>query len=46
MYDLWFAHRGRVLKKGRQRTLEQIEWTFGNDVLPALGKLSIYTIKA
>jgi Protein of unknown function (DUF3438). len=24
MYDLWFAHRGRVLKKGRQSTLDQI----------------------
>lgn len=45
MYDLWLAHRGRVLNKGRQSTLEQIERTFDNDVLPALGKSSIYAIK-
>lgn len=37
--------RGRVLKKGRQSTLEQIERVFDNDVLPALGKSSIYSIK-
>lgn len=45
MYTLWFEHRGRVLKKGRQSTLEQIERIFDNDVLPALGKSSIYAIK-
>lgn len=45
MYALWLARRGRVLKKGRQSTLEQIERVFDNDVLPALGKSSIYSIK-
>lgn len=45
MYALWLEHRSRVLKKGRQSTLEQIERIFNNDVLPALGKSSIYAIK-
>lgn len=35
----------RVLKKGRQSTLEQMQRIFDNDVLPALGKSSISAIK-
>ncbi|MNP02852.1 Prophage CP4-57 integrase [compost metagenome] len=45
MYALWLEHRGRVLKKGRQSTQEQIERIFDNDVLPALGKSSIYPLR-
>lgn len=44
MYDLWVEHRARVLKVGRQSTLTQIQRTFTNDVLPSLGKRSIYDI--
>lgn len=41
----WVAHRKLELKEGRQSTLSQIQRIFGKDVLPALGKLSIYDIR-
>ncbi len=45
IYDKWIAFRGRDLKEGRQTTLTQIRRIFAKDVLPSLGKLSIYEIR-
>lgn len=33
MYDLWFKHRSRVLKKGRQITLAEVQRIFDNEIL-------------
>jgi hypothetical protein len=41
----WLAHRERGLKKGRQTTLSILPRVFAKDVLPLLGKRSIYDIK-
>jgi len=45
VFDAWVAHRSKELKEGRQSTLSQILRNFNNDVLPALGKVSIYGIR-
>src|SRR5574337_636114 len=45
VYRKWLTHRGLSLKKGRQTTLSILPRVFAKDVLPALGKRSIYDIK-
>ena len=45
IYDKWLAHRELGLKKGRQTTLSILPRVFAKDVLPFLGKRSIYEIK-
>jgi integrase len=45
VYKQWFAHRALSLKKGRQCTASTLPRIFDNDVLPLLGKRSIYEIK-
>jgi len=45
VFDAWVEHRRKELKEGRQSTLSQILRIFGKDVLPALGKMSIYDIR-
>lgn len=45
VYKQWFAHRALSLKKGRQCTSSTLPRIFKKDVLPALGKRSIYEIK-
>jgi hypothetical protein len=45
IYKKWLAHRELSLKKGRQTTLSILPRVFAKDVLPALGKRSIYDIK-
>jgi len=45
VFDTWVEHRRKELKEGRQSTLSQILRIFGNDVLPSLGKKSIYDIR-
>lgn len=41
----WVEHRKLELKAGRQSTLSQINRIFDKDVLPTLGKLSIYDVR-
>ncbi len=45
VYRKWFAHRELSLKKGRQCTASVLPRIFDKDVLPLLGKRSIYEIK-
>ncbi len=45
VYRKWFAHRELSLKKGRQCTASVLLRIFDKDVLPLLGKRSIYEIK-
>ncbi|MGR4897326.1 tyrosine-type recombinase/integrase [Stenotrophomonas sp. LARHCG68] len=45
VFDAWVEHRRKELKEGRQSTLSQILRIFGKDVLPILGKMSIYDIR-
>ena len=45
IYKKWLVHRELSLKKGRQTTLSILPRVFAKDVLPALGKRSIYDIK-
>ena len=45
MYRGWLEHRGLSLKEGRQTTLAMLPRIFDRDVLPTLGKRSIYEIK-
>ena len=45
IYKKWLAHRELGLKKGRQTTLSILPRVFAKDVLPLLGKRSIYDIK-
>lgn len=45
IYQKWLAHRELSLKKGRQTTLAILPRVFAKDVLPFLGKRSIYEIK-
>ncbi|MCL4185052.1 MAG: tyrosine-type recombinase/integrase [Burkholderiaceae bacterium] len=45
IYRKWLAHRELGLKKGRQTTLSILPRVFAKDVLPLLGKRSIYDIK-
>lgn len=45
IYEKWLAHRELGLKKGRQTTLSILPRVFAKDVLPFLGKRSIYEIK-
>ncbi|MFJ5483588.1 tyrosine-type recombinase/integrase [Pectobacterium actinidiae] len=40
----WLEHRRLDLKEGRNSTLSQILRIFDRDVLPSLGKMSVYTI--
>ncbi len=44
VFDKWVEHRCLVLKEGRQSTLSQIQRIFAKDVLPVLGRRSIYEI--
>ncbi len=41
----WFNHGGLSLKEGQQTTLSLIPRIFAKDILPALGRQSIYEIK-
>jgi integrase len=45
VYKKWLAHRELSLKKGRQCTLSILPRIFKKDVLPALGRRSIYEIR-
>jgi hypothetical protein len=45
VFDVWVEHRRKELKEGRQSTLSQIDLIFAKDVLPTLGKMSIYDIR-
>jgi integrase len=45
VFDAWVEHRRKELKEGRQSTLSQILRIFNKDVLPTLGKMSIYDIR-
>lgn len=45
VFNTWVDHRRKELKEGRQSTLSQILRIFGNDVLPSLGRKSIYEIR-
>lgn len=45
IYKKWLSHRELSLKKGRQTTLSILPRVFAKDVLPVLGKRSIYDIK-
>jgi hypothetical protein len=45
VFDKWIEHRSLVLKAGRQRTLSQVQRIFAKDVLPTLGRRSIYEIQ-
>ncbi|WP_210479127.1 tyrosine-type recombinase/integrase [Pseudomonas chlororaphis] len=45
VFDAWVEHRRKELKEGRQSTLSQILRIFGKDVLPTLGKMSIFDIR-
>lgn len=45
IYEKWLDHRELSLKKGRQTTLSILPRVFAKDVLPILGKRSIYEIK-
>ena len=45
VYRGWLEHRGLSLKEGRQTTLSILPRIFDKDVLPLLGKRSIYDIK-
>lgn len=44
VYERWLEFRRLELKEGRQSTLSQIQRIFNRDVLPALGRSSIYQI--
>lgn len=44
VFNTWIQHRRLVLKEGRQSTLSQILRIFDKDVLPSLGRQSIYAI--
>lgn len=45
VFDAWVVHRRKELKEGRQSTLSQILRIFDRDVLPSLGKMSIFDIR-
>ncbi|MBY2956649.1 DUF4102 domain-containing protein [Achromobacter pulmonis] len=45
VFDAWVEHRRKELKEGRQSTLSQILRIFDKDVLPSLGRMSIYDIR-
>ena len=45
VYDRWFKHRAPSLKEGRHTSRALIPRIFKKDVLPKLGKRSIYEIK-
>lgn len=45
VYRKWLKHRGLSLKEGRQTTLSILPRIFDKDVLPTLGKRSVYEIK-
>lgn len=45
VFDAWVEHRAKELKEGRNSTLSQIKRIFKKDVLPSLGKMSIYDIR-
>ncbi|CAI1728975.1 tyrosine-type recombinase/integrase [Serratia fonticola] len=45
VFNKWVEHRKLTLKEGRQSTLSQIKRLFNKDVLPFLGKRTIYDIK-
>ncbi|OTJ95749.1 tyrosine-type recombinase/integrase, partial [Pseudomonas aeruginosa] len=45
VFDAWVEHRRKELKEGRHSTLSQILRIFNKDVLPTLGRMSIYDIR-
>lgn len=45
VFDAWVEHRAKELKEGRNSTMSQIKRIFGKDVLPSLGKMSVYDIR-
>lgn len=45
VYEKWLDHRCLVLKEGRQSTLSQIRRVFTKDVLPMIGRRSIYELQ-
>ncbi|MFA7579950.1 MAG: integrase arm-type DNA-binding domain-containing protein [Castellaniella sp.] len=45
VFDTWVERRRKELKEGRNSTLSQILRIFDKDVLPTLGKTSIYDIR-
>ncbi|WP_370868994.1 tyrosine-type recombinase/integrase [Ectorhizobium quercum] len=45
VFQLWHAHRGLSLRKGRQTDLTLVERVFAKDVFPLLGKRSVYDIR-
>ncbi|MEL7551406.1 integrase arm-type DNA-binding domain-containing protein [Pseudomonas protegens] len=45
VFDAWVEHRTKELKEGRNSTLSQIKRIFEKDVLPSLGRMSIYDIR-
>jgi len=45
IYTKWLAHRSLTLKEGRQTSLSLIPRIFKKDVLPSLGRRSIYEIQ-
>jgi integrase len=45
IYKKWLSHRELSLKKGRQTTLSILPRVFAKDVLPFLGKRTIYEIR-
>lgn len=45
VFDAWVEHRRKELKEGRQSTLSQILRIFNKDMLPTLGRMSIYDIR-
>ncbi|KSD37231.1 integrase [Pseudomonas aeruginosa] len=45
VFNAWVEHRAKELKEGRNSTLSQIKRIFEKDVLPSLGKMSIYDIR-
>ncbi|WP_198937291.1 integrase arm-type DNA-binding domain-containing protein [Herbaspirillum camelliae] len=45
VFNAWVEHRAKELKEGRNSTLSQIKRIFEKDVLPSIGKMSIYDIR-
>ncbi|HBN8464099.1 TPA: integrase arm-type DNA-binding domain-containing protein [Pseudomonas aeruginosa] len=44
IFEKWLEYRRLSLKSGRQSSLEQLQQIFHNDVLPVIGKCSVYDV--
>lgn len=44
VFEKWLEYRRLSLKSGRQSSLEQLQQIFHNDVLPVIGKCSVYDV--